>query len=262
MYGGRRMRREFIDINLICARNDLQARDWMSDDTVADYAAAMEAGAVFPPLVVFWDKDEPNVYWLADGYHRLAAAKAIGGKKIEVEIKNGLHRDAVLYAASANAKHGLRRTNSDKRRAASVLLSDREWSKWSDREIGKLLAIDHKTIGKIRSELAPTGEFPSSKEQIVNQRSGSTGEETAEIFNASEKRLGRDGKFRRVPQRKSLEPESEGGQVFTPLELDGALMFEWQKFIDRVPKEKRHYVCRQLRIIASENDPEDPAYVG
>jgi hypothetical protein len=61
----------------------------------------------------------------------------------------------------ANAKQGLRRTNSDKQKAVITLLQDPEWSQWSDRSIAKYCHVDHKTVGKIRSRLS--GDFPSNK---------------------------------------------------------------------------------------------------
>jgi hypothetical protein len=38
----------------------------------------------------------------------------------------------VLHSAGANAMHGLRRTNADKRRTVMLLLQDEEWAAWSD----------------------------------------------------------------------------------------------------------------------------------
>jgi hypothetical protein len=38
----------------------------------------------------------------------------------------------VLYTVGANATHGLRRSNADKRRAVSMLLDDPEWAQWSN----------------------------------------------------------------------------------------------------------------------------------
>ena len=61
----------------------------------------------FPPVIVFREGDD---YWLADGFHRVAARRQAGIRHIEAEIREGTKRDAVLYAAGANAHHGLRRT--------------------------------------------------------------------------------------------------------------------------------------------------------
>jgi hypothetical protein len=55
----------------------------LDPDVVSTYAAAMEAGAVFPPLVG-WDGSSGVV--LCDGNHRYAAAKAVGAPGVLVYI--------------------------------------------------------------------------------------------------------------------------------------------------------------------------------
>ena len=79
---------------------------------------------------------------------------------ILAEVREGTRRDAILAAAAANATHGLRRTNADKRRAVLTLLRDPEWVKWSDRKIGAGRSVDHKTVAAIRAR-ATSGEFPT-----------------------------------------------------------------------------------------------------
>ena len=80
--------------------------------------------------------------------------------EILAEVRAGTSRDAILYAIGANAAHGLRRTQADKRRAVERLLKDPEWSRWSDRKIAEAAKVDHKTVAAIRRELA--GEFPTT----------------------------------------------------------------------------------------------------
>jgi hypothetical protein len=120
---------------------------------------------VFPAIIVYDDGDR---YWPGDGFHRIEAGRRIGRETILAEVREGGRRDAVLLAAGANANHGLRRGQADKRNAIEKLLRDPDWSKWSDREIGKACAVDHKTVGKVRREL--TGEFPSEKTRTVTYR--------------------------------------------------------------------------------------------
>lgn len=117
--------------------------------TVDEYAEAMQSGASFPPVVVFFDGAE---YWLADGFHRYHAASRVNGKTLSCEVKNGTQREAVLYSVGANATHGMRRTNADKRRAVLTLLNDKDWAKWSDRKIAEICAVSEMTVGRIRSE--------------------------------------------------------------------------------------------------------------
>jgi DNA-binding transcriptional regulator YiaG len=81
------------------------------------------------------------------------------------EVRQGTRRDAVLFSVGANADHGLRRTNADKRRAVEVLLRDEEWKQWNDHEIGRQCNVSHHTVAKVREELYPpvTRQMPSEK---------------------------------------------------------------------------------------------------
>ena len=134
---------------------DLQMRDAGIDvGVVAEYAEAMEGGAEFPPIIAYFDGE---AYWPGDGFHRIAAAKKIGRETISAEIRSGGKREAMLLAVGVNSNHGLRRTAADKRRSVLAMLRDPEWSKWSDREIGKRCAVDGKTVAKARGEI--TGEI-------------------------------------------------------------------------------------------------------
>ena len=139
----------------ITADDDCQLRAAGSGATVAEYAEALRAGATFPPIIVF--RDDAGRHWLADGFHRLAAHKAAGITDILVEVRDGGRREALLFAAGANASHGLRRTQDDKRRAILRLLSDADWKEWSDREIAKRTATSDKTVARLRRELSGDG---------------------------------------------------------------------------------------------------------
>jgi hypothetical protein len=136
-----------------------QPRSTILRDVVEEYAAAMLEGAIFPPVTVFYDGTD---YWLADGFHRVAASEAAGRSSVGCDIRQGTRRDAVLYSVGANAAHGMRRTNDDKRRAVRVLLDDAEWSQWSDREIARRCGVDNKTVANLRPapKRPDTEEFP------------------------------------------------------------------------------------------------------
>jgi len=146
--------------------HDTQSRVRLDSDVVAEYAAAMAEGVQFPPVVVF---NEGETFWLADGFHRVAAAEQAGKDVIAAEVRQGSKRDAILYSVGVNAQHGLRRSNGDKRRAVEVLLKDDEWRKWADREIARRAGVDHKTVGALRSELAARGEIPQIEFRAVTR---------------------------------------------------------------------------------------------
>lgn len=142
-------------VNLSHIRRDggTQARADMNQSAIEDYAQAMEAGAKFPPVVLFQDQD---TYWLGDGFHRVAAAVKAGKKGIQADIRQGGQRQARLFALGANSTHGVRRTNADKRLAVSILLDDPEWSQWSNRQISEVVGVSHQFINNMRNERVAT----------------------------------------------------------------------------------------------------------
>jgi len=124
-----------------------QPRAALNTELTAEYASAMSAGEQFPPVVVFHDG---KTHWLADGFHRHSAATSTGMQDIACVVKQGGLREAILHSCQANAVHGLRRSDDDKRRAVKVLLADEEWSKWSDREIARRCQVSHEFVRKLR----------------------------------------------------------------------------------------------------------------
>ena len=159
-----------------------QPRAALDDETLAEYAEAMKAGAEFPPVIVFYDG---AAYWLADGFHRVNAAMRAELTTVAAQVMAGTQRDAILYSTGANAAHGLRRTNADKRRAVERLLRDDEWAKWSDSEIARRCAVDHKTVAAARLSLGNSQ--VTSDERIYTTRHGTVATmNTAAIGQASQ----------------------------------------------------------------------------
>ncbi len=151
-----------IPVYEIRANGGTQMRAGLNQETVREYQewlqGLLDQGnlAQMPPIIVYYDGTD---YWLADGFHRLAAWQhagfAAGPLKLTIpaEVKAGTRRDAILHAAGANAAHGLRRTPADKWRAVESLLVDDEWSKWSDREIARRCHVSPTFVGQVRAKL-------------------------------------------------------------------------------------------------------------
>lgn len=166
-----------VPLNKIEFKADLQARERMSSETIAEYKADMLDGDKFPPVTLY---DDGKTLWLADGYHRVAAALQLELTHINADVHPGTRRDAMFAAINANAKHGLRRTRDDKRRAVRLLLLDDEWRTWSDRQIARHASVDHKTVGSIRAELVAAGEIP----QLDQRKTASGGTMNTATINA------------------------------------------------------------------------------
>lgn len=158
-----------LPITAIRIDGGTQPRAYTDADVVADYADVMLNGTVFPSVIVFYDG---LTYWLADGFHRVEAAKRAGLTDIAAEVRQGTQRDAILFSVGANANHGLRRTNADKRRAVERLLRDEEWAAWSDREIARKCAVHHELVGRVRKDLS--GGIRQIAETRTVERGGST----------------------------------------------------------------------------------------
>jgi len=153
-----------IPLNQIEMSAGTQIRFQIDEETVLEYAQDLKNGDEFPPVVAFYNGKK---YYLADGFHRCLAHQKNKKRSIKAEVRKGRLKDAVLYAASSNTRHGLKRTREDKRRSVEILLKDKEWRRWSNREIAKHCKVDHKTVGKIRNELS--GEFPQIEKRKVKR---------------------------------------------------------------------------------------------
>jgi hypothetical protein len=136
-----------IALDKICIDECVQARAKIVPKVVDEYAEAMREGDEFPPLVVFQEGDSCI---LADGFTRHAAAKRAERTSIDCEVRAGGLRDAMLFAAGANATHGRPRSTADKRRAVLKLLNDDEWCIWSDREIARHCHVGHQLVAELR----------------------------------------------------------------------------------------------------------------
>jgi hypothetical protein len=168
---GRRIRLAAIKINPAIQ----QRVNGTSQEVVREYAQAMRGGARFPPLVVFHDGTH---YHLADGFHRAAAHRSArsGEEDIECEVHPGGHDEALLFACAANASHGRRRSNADKRKAVLALLRSEVWWKWSDRQIGHQCGVSHGFVAKLRAHLET---FPDAGGIKGGQAAGTPGAPSA-----------------------------------------------------------------------------------
>ena len=140
-----------LNIADIRVNGGTQSRAGINRETVAEYAESMQAGATFPPLVVFHDGAS---YWLADGFHRYHAYAQINAHDVPADVRQGSQRDAILFSVGANASHGLRRTNDDKRRAVMVLLNDAEWAAWPQAKIAAACGVSREYVSRLSKDVS------------------------------------------------------------------------------------------------------------
>lgn len=132
----------------------IQCRAAIDTGIVNEYAERMIEGDRFPAVEVYGTRDR---CWIADGWHRVLAAKQIGVVKIDAVLHEGGRAEALRHALGANAHHGHRRTNADKRRAVEIAL--REYPHLSSRQIAEMCGVSHMTVQRA---------MPDALEQSAN----------------------------------------------------------------------------------------------
>lgn len=173
-----------IAIDLIRIDAGTQFRAAINQDRVTDYAELLDGSKDWPfdsACEVYFDGVE---YFLVDGFHRYHAGKRVKRSSLSCIVHSGTQRDAIKFALSANARHGLHRSNDDKRKAVAFVLADAEWSKLSSGAIAEICGVSDRFVGNVRRVLTPN-----------DSESG-------------EKRLGKDGRTTALPKPKA-DPKPE-----------------------------------------------------
>jgi ParB-like chromosome segregation protein Spo0J len=149
-----------VPIRLIRVDPALQTRTRIDPVVVVEYAEEM-GRSTFPPLRVVFDG---KVYWLVDGFHRLAALKKRKAKTVTVLVIMGTRDDALWLAVSANKEHlSLRRTNADKQRAVKLALEHRNAKGLSDHAIAAHVGVTSQTVGSYRKRLSNSDSQPACR---------------------------------------------------------------------------------------------------
>lgn len=181
-----------------------QSRVGIDDDTVMEYAEVIAAGEQLPPIEVVFDGVD---YWLADGFHRYHAHRIAKRNVIAAKVSEGTKREALLRAVGANTKHGLRRTIADKRRAVLTMLSDPEWSAWSDRHIAAHCGVSHTFVSQLRQAM--------NEPDDASGGNVATSESAPDASDARKTSASSDRSGGNVATRDEVESGREGGNVAT-----------------------------------------------
>jgi hypothetical protein len=133
-----------------------QGRLGLNALVVREYAALMKAGVIFPPVRVWFDG---SVYWLTDGFHRLAATVGLEREEISSEVFHGTLSEARWDSCAANSTHGLRRSRQDLEAVIRRALTHETGLTFSNNQIAKHLGIPEATIRRWRKRISSsTGE--------------------------------------------------------------------------------------------------------
>lgn len=192
-----------------------QVRKATSEEPIARYIERYKNKESMDPIDVCFDG---TTYWLADGFHRVAAVTRMGGKSMRATVHDGGRVEAWRMGCEKNNRHGLPRSNEDKRYAVGVCLEDPEWREWSDRAIAEHCAVSDRMVNKMRAERAEASTANGSQlKPAPDAQNADSGQ------SEPSKRIGRDGKKRPAKQPKTppkSEPvtEESGGTDAPPAE--------------------------------------------
>ncbi len=156
---------------------DLEARKTQvrletNAESVTEYADAMKRGAVFPPVRLVAAKTKGR-YLIADGWHRVLAAKEAKRKTIDAHVLPTLAgltplESAFRYALRSNVDHGLRLSPGDQRHKVRRALAEcPEIATLSDRKAARELEVSHQTVSRARNELVAEGLLPHPDTGLV-----------------------------------------------------------------------------------------------
>lgn len=165
-----------------------KVRAKIRDDVVDEYFDMYEAKERMPEVVLF--EIEKDHYLIGDGLHRVSAMLEFPEttKKWSwvMDIRKGDYCDCLRYALLANERHGLRRSNEDKRQ--SVITALKEYPKVSNAQLAEIAGVGPDLISELRKDLT-----------------------NANLIPAVEKTTGKDGKQRsvnpRIPRVETSKPQ-------------------------------------------------------
>jgi uncharacterized ParB-like nuclease family protein len=153
-----------LQIVTITRDSTMQPREQINKSAVKEYAEEFKAGAEPDPIGVVSDG---KTNWVWDGFHRIAAYEELGRSAIDCNVTEGNRLDAIRLSLGANAAHGQRRTNEDKRRAVMRALSVPEWKEKKLQEIADWCAVSLQTAKNYRDQLS---NFESSNGEVPRVR--------------------------------------------------------------------------------------------
>ena len=235
---------EEINIDKIQTDGGTQPRAELDEEVIEEYAEQMKNGDRFPALLVYNDGEN---YWLTDGFHRYHAHKWAGAELVRCRIKQGTRREAVLESVGVNAKHGLRRTNADKRRAATKLLEDEEWGKWSNYEIARQCNVSEPFIRGLRKTNHQTFGGENEERTYIDKHGTETTMNISKMGGNKQPQPTTDEESKPTPEDTDPEEEEPPTSKEKPIE-------EWSKS----ERERREKVEKQGQtVVANMHKDED-----
>lgn len=138
-------------------------------EAIEEYAAIYKKDKKkLPPIDLFLNAGSQK-YLIGDGMHRYQAMRTLSFKGCSANVRPGNYEDALKFALTANERHGIRRSQADKRRAVEEAI--KQWPKVSNVQIANLSSVDDHTVKAVRDWLEEQGKV--APEPIRESKDGS-----------------------------------------------------------------------------------------
>ncbi len=142
-----------------------QMRERVNRETVSEYAELIRSNKGEWPFAdpvrlvrVKGKKGAEPTLVLVDGWHRIEAMQQAGEDHVVAVIIDGTAEAAFKEALGANSRHGLPRSNGDKRKAVAAALE--RYASWDNRKIAKLVGVSHTMVNDARKRLEAASSEP------------------------------------------------------------------------------------------------------
>jgi len=156
------MEQRELKISEIVVDKGYLLRDGIDKETVEAYKENLEDIVKDNPIVVF---DTTNGFLLADGFHRIHAARQLNWETIPTIIRKGSPQDAFAYACLANLTHGKPLTKKERKKAICEYIKIHV--KLTDVAISKSVGYSDRTINNYRKELERDGKIERQETRIA-----------------------------------------------------------------------------------------------
>lgn len=156
---------KFVPLSRITEDHSLQVRGSLTLSRVREMESFYAENGPFDPLDLFY-QDPINAetkFYVADGFHRLAAYRSKGVEKIPCNLRQGSHADAVKFALRKNGHHGTPMTNPEKRAAAAIAVLDPEIAMLTDVAIARMIGCSASLVASARRGESPQAATAAKK---------------------------------------------------------------------------------------------------
>lgn len=155
------MRKEMVVLSELILDAGTQPRAAFDEAAIEEYSERMAISEglegirdsdteLWPNIIVF---ESGTDKWLADGFHRVRAARIAGFESFQAQIIPGDRLAAIEHSLRVNHKHGIRRTREDKRNAVRRAFVDLGMDTESNQQIATLCGVSPTFVSKMRDLL-------------------------------------------------------------------------------------------------------------